>query len=152
MVEALKQTKQITEIVGYKTSDGSVFKTAEEAAKYEESAKNAIRKQFQSLMIDEPFAECSIFENFGYGSEEYMFCVIDIKDANDLKIVTMYSDMVNTSISSERRKFTPDMIGKRILIELGREDDPICLNAGTYEELVAQFAKETEIFFKKKGE
>lgn len=143
-MKEIKRTKTIEEIIGYETEDGRVFKTKEEAEKYEESAEYACYMQFKELMISEPFRECDIYESFGYGSEEYYFCVIKIKNETDLKAALMYQKM-RDNLS---RKFTTDMIGKTLLVALGSDDwNPTCAPVGTYEDLVAKFAREVKLYF-----
>lgn len=145
-MKEIKRTKTIEEIVGYETEDGRVFKTKEEAEKYEETAAYACYMQFKELMISEPFRERELYESFGYGSEEYYLCVIKIKNETDLKKALMYQQMRDKNC----KKFTTDMIGKTLLVALGCDDwDPTCAPVGTYEDLVSKFAREVKPYFEK---
>ena len=89
-MKTLKYTKTEEIITGYEADDGHVFATEEECKKYEETARGVILHDLKQLMIGEPFAECGIWERFGYGSEEFMLAVIEIKNADDLHTVKMF--------------------------------------------------------------
>lgn len=144
-MKELKKTVTQEVVTGYETDDGHVFASREEAEKYEKSAAYAITSQFRELMVGDKFEECEIYENFGYGSEEYYYCVIEIRDEKDLNTALMYQKLKSPNDST---KFSREMIGKRILVALGYGDyDEQCTPLYTYEELVDKFAKETKKFF-----
>lgn len=144
-MKELKKTVTKEVITGYETDDGHVFASREEAEKYEKTAEYAIITQFNELMVGKKFAECEIYESFGYGSDEYYYCVIEILNEKDLNTALMYQKLKSPN---ESRKFNRDMIGKKILVALGYGDyDEQCTPFYTYEELVDRFAKETKEFF-----
>lgn len=141
------------EVYGYEANDGKIFDSKEECEKYEKSSDNAIFSMFMGLMVDEPFHECSIYEDFGYGSEEFSMCVIRIENENDLKIANMYYESKKAKNNANDKKFTSEMIGKRILVNLGYDYDEYgCYVQGTFEELKEKFVKKTERFFMTKEE
>lgn len=149
-MKELKKTVTQEVITGYQTDDGHVFASREEAEKYEKTAEYAITSQFRELMVGDKFAECEIYESFGYGSDEYYYCVIEIQNEKDLNTALMYQKLKSPK---ESRKFSRDMIGKRILVALGYGDyDEQCTPFHTYEELVDRFAKETKRFFETAAE
>lgn len=149
-MKEVKRTRTIEEIVGYEVEGGKVFRTKEEAEKYEQTAEYACYEQFKTLMTKVPFRECEIFEHFGYGSEEFMYTVIEMKNKNDLKIALMYQRLRDKSCGE---KFTADMIGKRILVALGYDGDyPQCYPVGTYADLLDKFVKDVMPYFKEKEE
>lgn len=151
-MEAIKQTKTVEEIVAYVADDGTRFKTEEECKKYEESAEAAILKSFIDTCVCDKrdeyrFSECSIYEKFGYGSEEYDYCVVNIKNENDLKIANMYAAFREPQESNNNR-LTTDTIGKRVLVALGNDDwNPVFVVLGTLEEEIEKFKKEMSLFF-----
>ena len=144
-MKGLTRERVITEVTGYEANDGTWFRTKEECEKYEGSAREAISTQFRKLMLEEPFSECCIYESFGYGSEEYMMCVIEIKNENDLKIATMYQNEIDPTSST---KFDSSMIGKRLLISLGDCYDNICYINGTMSDMCKKFKYEISRYFK----
>ncbi len=147
-MKELKVTRTIEEVTGYEADDGRRFKTEEECRKYENSAKYAIYNQFIKLGISEPFSECQIWENYGYGSEEWSLIVVDIKDENDLKIANMFAEMQvpKTSFPDDFR-FNSSHIGKRILVGIGSEYDANCYIYGTFDDLVNKFKNDMNKFF-----
>jgi len=154
MKEIVKE-RVIKEVTGYEATDGTMFKTKEECEKYENSSLAAIRGMFRNLMVDEPFPECSIYEDFGYGSEEYFFCVVDIKDEEDLKVALMYQNEVapNSAI-----QFNPTMIGKRILVGIGDWErgtewyGNLCSIQGEIPDLMKKLKKKLTYYFSKPEE
>ena len=146
MKEITKQ-KTITEVIGYEAEDGTQFSSKVECEKYENSALNAIRGMFRKLMVSEPFSENCIWEHYGYGSDEYMMCVVDIKTEDDLKVAIMYQNEVDPTAT---KKFDTDMIGKKILVDLGYNNgwgDPQCIIMGSIPDLVKEFKKTLEFWF-----
>ena len=148
-MKEVKRTRTIEEIVGYEVEGGKVFRTKEEAEKYEQTAEYACYEQFRTIMTKEPFRECEIFEHFGYGSEEYMYTVIEMKNENDLKIALMYQKLRDGGCTE---KFTADMIGKRILVALGHDDYTQCCPVGTYADLLDKFVKDVMPYFNSEKE
>ena len=138
-----KITRTVEEVTGYYADDGTFFRDKAECEKYEQTAKMVIFKEFKALMIGEPFPECSIWERFGYGGEEYELAVIEIKDKEDLRIANMYGE-----INKKGTPLTEDVIGKRVLIDIG---DTYCRDASwrprTEEELIEMFKEDIKKFF-----
>lgn len=144
-MKEIKTTRTIEEITAYEANDGTRFNTKEECEKYESSAEYAISEQFKSLMIREPFTEYEIYEYFGYGSEEYTYVTIEIKDERDLNIALMYQNIRDKTCN---KKFNKDMIGKRLLVNLGNDCyDKLCYPLYNYEELIDKFKNETKKYF-----
>lgn len=144
-MKEIKRTRTIEEVTGYEAEDGTVFKTKEECEKYESTAKVVVYKAFKELMVDgKPFAECNIWEDFGYGSEEFDLAVIEIKDETDLEIANRYYEL-NGGFNISK-----DFIGKKVLVDIGfcydkvKEYNP---NPRTKEMLIEQFTKDIAKFF-----
>ena len=113
-MKEIKRTRTVEEVVGYEASDGTRFNNQEECKKYEETAKGVIFNEFKRLIIGEPFGECTIWSDYGYGSDEFQLAVIEIKNADDLHTANMFAEAYKFGYV-----FTNDFIGKRILINLG---------------------------------
>lgn len=146
-MKELKHTKTIEETYGYQATDGKVFNSKEECEKYEKTAEMVIYNDFKQLMVGgDVFAECSLWENYGYGSEEYEYAIIDIKNADDLRIANMYGEI------NRKGQLSPDYIGKRILVHMGYQyDRNVGWCAHTEEELIEDFKKEIGLFFHPKA-
>ena len=142
-MKEIKRTRTIEETVGYEANDGTMFKTEEECKKYEETARAVIRSNFKRLIVGEEFYECRIWENFGYGSEEYKLAVIEVKNEEDFKTVQMLCESEKCGQVEAK-----DCIGKRVLINLGYECDfDSYLNPRTEEELIEEFKANIKKFF-----
>lgn len=144
-MKEMKRTRTIEEVTGYEAEDGTVFLTKEECEKYESTAKVAVYKAFKELMVNgKEFAECEIWENYGYGSEEFDLAVIEIKNETDLEIANRYYEL------SGGHSISKDYIGKKVLVNIGfcyddRKDCPP--NPRTKEMLVEDFTKDVAKFF-----
>ena len=153
MKKNIKKVQKIEEVITYEAYDGTVFKTEEQCKKYEETARAVIEKAFYSLMIHErPFPECGIFEDFGYGSEEFEMAVIDIKDVNDLEIANRYFAFHQ---GTNPRLIGAEYIGKRVLVNMGYVyDDFKDVNPRpiTEKELVEMFTKDVHRYFTTEAE
>lgn len=148
-MKEIKTTRTIEEVTGYEANDGKRFSSKEECEKYEQTAEAVINNDFNELFIVGEFPECSIFESFGYGSEEFWMTVIEINNTNDLEIANRYFEFHTKGKCRIDSKY----IGKRVLVNIGYEwDHDVNPNPRTYEELVDQFKKETEKYFKTKEE
>lgn len=143
----------VEEVVSYIAYDGETFKSEEECIKYESSAKAAIEQAFYKLMINgEPFFESDIWENYGYGSEEFLVAIIDIKDANDLEIANRYYAFHKTN---KEMLMGSEYIGKRVLVNIGYCYDVIKSinpNPRTEKELIEEFKNEMSTFFNPKSQ
>lgn len=138
------QEKTIKEIVGYEANDGRKFTTAEECKKYEESAIGVINADFEAVIQDKPFPECSIYEDFGYGSEDFMMAVVDIKNADVLEIVNKYMALRKNGL------INPDFIGKKVIMNIGMcyEKEPSIQPCPmTMDMLVHKFIKDITPYF-----
>lgn len=152
-MKEIKYTRTIEEIVGYEASDGKQFKTEEECRKYENSAKYAIYDQFIRLSVNGTFEECRIWENYGYGSEDYNLIVVHIKDENDLKVANMFAEMqVPNTKNEEKNRFSSSLIGKKVLVAIGNDYDTSCYIYGTEDEIVDKFRNDIDKFFNPKEE
>lgn len=150
-MKEIKTTRTIEEVTAYEADDGTRFKTADECKKYENSARYAIYNQFLKLGVAEPFSECQIFANFGYGSEEYQLIVVDIKDENDLKIANMFSEMqVPKGMNSDNARFGTNRIGQRLLVGIGDEYCENCYIYGTQEEIIEKFKQDIDKYYNPK--
>ncbi len=165
-MKELTRTKEVTEVYGYESDDGTYFKTAEECKKYEETARYAIDKAFFDLCVKQydkedgfgrfMFSECSIFENFGYGSDEWMLVVLEMKSAEDLKIVDMYrkEHLHGSLLDDSRYILTKEYIGKKVLVGIGQhyEGYDSFYVYGTVDELVEKFKNDVSKYFDPKTE
>lgn len=147
-MKEIKRTRTIEEVTGYEAEDGTVFKTEQECITYEETAKAVITKAFKELCVgDGFFSECQIWDNFGYGSEEFDLAVIDIKSETDLEIANRYYKMDKTP---DDDLISKDFIGKRVLVNIGFCFDSVKSinpNPRTKEMLIEQFTKDMAKFF-----
>lgn len=158
-MKKIEREEVVKKVIGYEANDGTRFNSEEECRKYEDSAAYAIRKQFDKLIVRNKysddnglFSECHIYENFGYGGEEYEMAVIDIKSLEDVKVVDMF---VSACCDNTNWKgFNRDYVGKRVLVGLGFCFDKIkTLHvSGTEDELIERFKKNISLFFNPKEE
>lgn len=156
-MKVLERTKEIKEVYGYESGDGIYFKTEEECKKYEETARYAIDKAFFDLCVKQVtgkvlFAESGIYENFGYGSEEYDYVILEVKNEDDLKIVNMYrkEHLCASDIENNRQEFDKKYIGKKVLVGLGYDwehHDGTFYVAGTMDELIERFKNSVDVYF-----
>lgn len=141
-MKEIKTTKTIEEVNGYEAFDGKIFKEKEECEKYERSAYGVITKEFEQLFVGERFTENQIWEDYGYGSEEFEMAVIDIKDEKDLFIANRYFEFTNSNLIDKK------YIGKRVLVNLGYDHDRCVYPVPrTVEDLREQFEKTIMCFF-----
>lgn len=158
-MKEIKRTRTVEEVTGYEAFDGKMFKTKEECENYEGTAYAVLRKRLNSLAVSvdggihSTFAECEMFEKYGYGSEEYEYMIVDIKNADDLMTVNQYYEYMKKSYNVKPENLKNDIIsdkyiGKRVLINIGYnydlayEPDP-----RTMDELIDQFRKDMNSFF-----
>jgi hypothetical protein len=147
------KTRTITEeVVWYEAYDGERFDSEEECKKYEATATAAIEKAFYGLMVGgKPLAECDIWANFGYGSEEFEVAIIDINDEHDLEIANRF--YIHNKASNMIPK---SYIGKRVLVDIGYGFDSPCrhveANPQTMDELIVKFTKDMDKWFNPKEE
>lgn len=140
-MKEIKETKTIETVVGYEAMDGKRFGTKEECEKYEDSAEFVIQQDFFKVIKDNKLIpECEIFANYGYGSEEYEYAVVNIKDVNVLEIINKYLKL------HDIKMVEPDRIGQNVLIEIGNlyvgyADAP---RPKTIDELVHKFISDME--------
>lgn len=138
------EEKVVKQTVGYEAIDGRRFASKEECEKYEKSAEHVILSDFNAITVGEQFAECHIFENYGYGSEEFMMAVVDIRNADCLEIANRYLAMRKNEL------IKPDAIGKKVLINIGYEyekESHIPANPKTMDQLVQQFIKDISKYY-----
>ena len=141
-MKEIKVTKTIEEVTGYEANDGTWFKTAEECKKYEESARAVVSAQFRQLVVGGVFCETCIWEDYGFGNDEWEMCVIEIKDVNDLEIANRYYKMVNSPLIDK------SYIGQRVLVHLGTPyDRQVNAVPRTREQLIENFTKTIDRFF-----
>ena len=140
-----KQMKELTkevvtkEITGYEAEDGTVFRTREECEKYEHTSECVIKAAFEKLVIAQN-SECSLFDGYGCGSEEWRIVLIHINNAEELKTANMYSQI---SIYHDNR-FDESHTGKEIIVGVGDSYDTYCWVYGTIDELAARFMNDIE--------
>ena len=146
-MKELTHTKTVTETYGYQAYDGAFFSSKEECEKYEITAKAVIFNEFKRLFVGEDFSETQIFENFGYGSDEWGKAVIDIKNADDLHAVNMWIE--NAKYCDHTGGLDNSYIGKRLLVNLGQYGDfgDCNLYPRTEEELIEDFKRDIAKFF-----
>lgn len=155
----MREIKEVREtVVGYEAFDGTRFDSLDECKKYESTAEAVIEKAFFELITretgktfdDSIIAECDIYEHFGYGSEEYYYAIVEIKDESELEIANRFYEIKKgTGIPRE-------YIGKKILINLGMQYDNyygVSANPVTREELLKRFEEDIDVYFNgNKGE
>ena len=153
-------TREITKVVveGWQANDGTMFASEEECKKYEQSAMFAIENRFKALTVKQGdddksgfFPECEIFENYGYGSEDFMMAILDIKSKDDLIIVDMWRKMHLSKTDLEKEEYNLDesYVGKKVLVSLGYcfdNFDQFCV-VGTLEDLVRSFESDVNKVF-----
>ena len=151
-MKEIKVTKTIEEVVAYEAFDGERFDSRDECKKYESTAEAVIEKAFFELITretgktfdDSIIAECDIYEHFGYGSEEYYYAIVEIKDESELEIANRFYEIKKgTGIPRE-------YIGKKILINLGMQYDNyygVSANPQTREALLKRFEEEIDVYF-----
>ena len=145
-MKEIKNIRTIEETTGYEAEDGKFFKTKEECEKYEQSAKCAIKTAFNKLIL-EKWKECELWEEYGYGGEEYEDWVIEIKDENDLKVANQFAKDTKSPYD-----FSPSDIGKRFLVSAGCYYEEQAINfKRTYEDMIEDFTKHMNIVFKRGG-
>ena len=151
-MKEIKRTKTIEEITGYEAFDGKVFSNMEECDKYEKSAYGVLAKELRNIMVNGvEFSECSIWEDYGYGSEEFCMAVLDIKTEDDLFLANRYFELVGKSDSN--LLIGKEYIGKRVLVSMGYPyDRQTCPYPRTKEELVKQFETNLDYYFMSKEE
>ena len=148
-MKEIKRTRTIEEVTGYEANDGTIFTTKEECKKYEESAECAVRAMFDSICVknmhhDKTFAECELWERYGYGGEDFKYVIADIKTEDELKIANMFCKMW---ASQYGKPLGIDYIGKRVLIAIGDNYDHSFYPCGTEHEMVEDFKKLMAAFF-----
>ena len=150
-MKELKRTRTIEEITGYEAFDGKTFSTKEECEKYEKTAYGGLGKELRKIMVNEDeFAECSIWEDYGYGSEDFYMAVLDIKTEDDLFAVNRYFEFVSKGDATPIDK---EYIGKRILVSMGYTyDRNVSPYPRTKEDLMKQFECNLDMYFKSKEE
>lgn len=143
IVEKVVVTK---ENVLWKAYDGTTFGSEEECKKYEATAESVIKKAFMKLVVGNIVPECYIWGDYGYGSEEFMMAIIDIKDANDLMIANKYFELRGAD-----ELINAKYIGKRIMVNIGFDYDrfiSVKVNPRTMDDVIEQFTKEMDRVFK----
>ena len=151
-MKELKRTETIEKVIGYEADDGTQFDSKEECEKYENSAFFVVFTRFKKLVVKE-IIECDLFGNQGYGSEEYIYYLIDIKNKNDVDIYNQFLLFTDKSCATIDDAY----IGKRILVGTGYEYDKWehrhLYIKGTIDDLKKQFAEDMEkVFADKKGD
>ena len=145
-MKEIKRTETIEKVIGYEANDGTRFDSKEECEKYEKSALGVVYERFKKLIIKELY-ECEVFENQGYGSEDYVYYLIDIKDENDINTYNHFLQL----IESKENIIDESYIGKRILVGAGFDyDNWSCRHLdikGTIDDMKKQFAKDMEEVF-----
>lgn len=145
----MKEIKKTVETVtGYEAFDGTQFTEKEQCEAYESTALNVVLARLKKLVIKELY-ENEIFENQGYGSEEYQYWVMDIKDKADVDLFNQFR-----YFTSGGTEMTDDYIGKRVLVGTGYCYDAFKYRSlyikGTYDEMIEQYKKDLEKVFKEK--
>lgn len=150
-MEEIKVTRTVEEVTGYKAFDGTTFKMREECEAYENTAGAVFTKNLMNICVGKKFFyECDIYEEYGYGSEEFQYAVVDIKDENDLEIINRFSEFYykgdcNNYVGKE-------YIGKRVFINIGPNYDlkrstGYPLNPRTKEDMIKAFSDNLDKFF-----
>jgi len=142
-MKEITQERTIAETVGYEAIDGRRFKTKEECEKYEHSAEHVINSDLKAIMVGEKFSENYIWEDYGYGSEEFYMGILDIRNADCLEIANRYFDY-----NGAKKLLQPELIGQKVLVNLGynydKKVEPI---PKTMDQLVHEFIKNAEKFY-----
>ena len=135
-------TKEVTEVYAYQAEDGKIFSSKEECEKYENSAYSVIKRDFEKLKLAE-YSECDVFENQGYGSEDYMYWLVEIKDSNDLFIANRFSE-----IAKSPTRFGFGDMGKKLLVGMGYYWEGLKVSCiRSYDDIIAEFTKDMNNIF-----
>lgn len=147
-MKELKTTKVVEEIIGYEAFDGEVFKSKEECMKYEGTANAVIKRNFMENVVVRKLEVCEVTKYgvaflFADGGEDWFAALVRIKNETDLQYAQMFQENVHPGLN---RKFTPDDIGKDLIISLGFEND-CCYVYGTIDECIENFKKAISKFY-----
>lgn len=137
-MKELKKTITTETIVGYEAEDGTVFSSREECQKYEQSAKNVIRKLAADLRI-RAWDLDSLYPQYGYDDELFVWY---IRDAEHLRIINQYL----RDICDYFDYIPAEYIGNRVAVVV----DENCGHAffiGTYSEILTRFTSQLNKLF-----
>lgn len=141
-MKELTITRTITEVTGYQAEDGRIFSSKEECEKYENTAYSVIKRDFEKLKLAE-YCECQVFENQGYGSDEYMYWLVEIKNSDDLFIANKFSE-----VTKSPKRFENEHINKKLLVSMGCCWDNLKVSyIRSYDDIIAEFTKDMNKIF-----
>lgn len=139
----ITETKAITQTVGYEALDGRRFSSKEECEKYERSAEYVLNSDFKAVLVGKTFPETSIWEDYGYGSDQFEMAIVDLRNTTCLEIVNHY-----LKYKGVKNLIKPELVGEKILIDLGSKyDDDIDPHPRTMDMLVKGFINNLQRFF-----
>ena len=150
-MKELKRTETIEKVIGYEANDGTHFDSKEECEMYEKSAFAVVYERFRKLVV-KVLPECDVFENYGSGSEEYAYYIIDIKNESDINVYNHFMQFMRDS-----KIIDETFVGKRILVGTGMCYDSWNYRTfsivGTCDDLVNKFKADMEkVFADEKGD
>lgn len=113
-VNEIKETREVVIRTEYIAKDGEVFRTQEEAEKYEKSALFAVRSRLNNLFIDR-VTEYDINE---CGCEETYAELFECKTENDLQNIIKYMLLISDEYDHSKIKGYAERIkvGEPILV------------------------------------
>lgn len=97
MKEIKEELIHKTYVTKYEANDGTIFTTAEECQKYENSARAVLLARFKDLQIK----LISEYELFSTGSEEYFYSIVKLTDPGDIDLVLQLWCLVNRYYSED---------------------------------------------------
>lgn len=100
MKEIKEELIHKTYVTKYEANDGTIFTTAEECQKYENSARAVLLARFKDLQIK----LISEYELFSTGSEEYFYSIVKLTDSGDIDLVLRLWCLVNRYYSEDGSK------------------------------------------------
>ena len=100
MKEIKQELIHTTYVTKYEANDGTIFTTAEECQKYENSARAVLLARFKDLQIK----LISEYNLFSTGSEEYFYSIVKLADSDDIDLVLRLWCLVNRYYSEDESR------------------------------------------------
>lgn len=149
----MKEIKEMREVtVAFEAKDGQKFASAELCRKHEEQLANDVLQNLLSTCIDKRLTEGEVFSDFGGGSNDYDYVLVQPLNEDDIKKINVYIDDIVKVEKREIKRFTVEDIGKKQLIFLGYDaiDSPYertFYNEGTLDEIVERFRDHMRLIY-----
>lgn len=137
-MKEIKKTITREEITGYEAFDGTLFFSAEECRKYEDTAVCAAKAAAWHYHIDDRYSY-DLFD-----SDEVSLIVFDVPDANAYEVIRHWAELAEVW---DAKHFTPNYIGERVAFFESYGDVSFNLYFATKKDMVALYMKEIEAMF-----